>query len=197
MKKVTAFLAKLVRVLSIPPVMVVLLVIALATQRSDVYASVEQIIVSVVCLAIIPALAYPVSSMIPSVRKKGRDGQRNLAFVFTAVGYVLGCLYSALGSVPPLFPFIHLTYLFSLLILVFFNRALHIKASGHACSLTGPVGFACLFLGPIAAMLGFLLYATVAWASIHAKRHTMAEFLLGSLSCLLAGGAAGLVTGTL
>lgn len=197
MKKVTAFLAKLVRVLSIPPVMVVLLIIALATQRSDVYASIEQVTVSVVCLAAIPALAYPVAAMIPSIRKKGRDGQRNLAFGFTAVGYVIGCLYSALRPVPRLFPFVHLTYLFSLLILVFFNRGLHVKASGHACSLTGPVGFACMFLGPIPIALGFLLYAAVAWASIRAKRHTMTEFLLGTLSCLLAGGAAGLVTGAL
>lgn len=197
MKKLSAFAARLIRVLSIPPVMVVLLVAALATQRSDVYVSLQDTAVSLICLAGIPAAAYPASVCIPSVRKKGREGQRNLAFVFTAAGYLLACLYCAARPVPVLFLFLHVTYLFSLIILLFFNRALHIKASGHACSLTGPVGFAFLFLSPPLVVAGLFLYLSVAWASVRAKRHTVTEFLLGTLSCLLAGGAAGLLTGVL
>ena len=157
-------LAHAVRILSIPPVMVSLLVLVLAAFAPDVFASGLEIFAMLLFLAIIPLLAYPLSWAIPRIRRKGREGQRNLAFALTAAGYVLGWLYGVLVSR---------------------NR---LRASGHGCSVTGPVLLAGWYLGLPGIVVSALCYVLIFWASVTAKRHKWDEFLGGSVLCFAACG---------
>ena len=140
-------LAHAVRILSIPPVMVSLLVLVLAAFAPDVFASGLEIFAMLLFLAIIPLLAYPLSWAIPRIRRKGREGQRNLAFALTAAGYVLGWLYGVLVSRNREQILVYTIYLVSLLLLLLWNKVFRLRASGHGCSVTGPVLLAGWYLG--------------------------------------------------
>lgn len=72
------YVAKIIRIITVPPVMVLLLLTLLFTVRSDIFSGTGPFALSIVFLAGIPILAYPLSILIPSVREKGRDGQRKL-----------------------------------------------------------------------------------------------------------------------
>ena len=76
-------------------------------------------------------------------------------------------------------------YLISLMLLVLFNKVIKIRASGHACSVTSPLFFATYYFGLGALLPAAVLYATIFWASIVTKRHTVKEFLLGSAVCIV------------
>ncbi|MBR3643507.1 MAG: hypothetical protein IKN57_08375, partial [Parasporobacterium sp.] len=141
-------------------------------------------------IVIFPIIAYPLSYLVPSLRKKGREGQRNLAFLFSAAGYLLSFLYSFLPGRSGRYQLITLVYLFSVIMLVVFNKLLGIRASGHSCSVSGPL-FACLMLLGIKSLFPCLiLWLLSLWASVITKRHTLHEFFAGALASLIAIGAA-------
>lgn len=179
-------IAKIIRVISVPPVMVVALIALLSVFRPDVIPHFSQSLSAVIFLAVIPALAYPLSMIIPSVHEKGRNGQRNLAIYLSVVGYVGGCIYALLSSTGKHLTMIFITYLLSVVILLILNKGFRIKASGHACSLTGPIALMCYYLGAWWIAVGVILYALILWASLKTKRHTIREFLWGSFSCMSA-----------
>ncbi len=175
-------IAKLIRVVTVPPVMVGTLIILLSTLRADVFTGIGQSLLTLMFLAIIPVLAYPVSYVVPAIRKKGRDGQRNLAFFLSAAGYAGGFIYGWLAQVSVPLMIIFGTYLLSVLVLTFMNKVIKVRASGHACSIAGPIGLVCYFLPPVCIVASLCLYATIFWASVHMGRHTVKEFIWGSLS---------------
>ena len=181
-------LAYFVRVLSVPPVMVSLLVLVLALFAEGFFSSGLEIFAMLLFLAIIPLLAYPLSWLIPGVRRKGREGQRNLAFVLTAVGYVLGWLYGMFVSRNREQILVYTIYLISLLLLLLWNKGFKLRASGHGCSVTGPVLLAGWYLGPAGIVVGAVCYVLIFWASLTAKRHKWDEFLGGSVLCLASCG---------
>ena len=78
-------IAKIVRVSSVPPFMVTILIILLYFLREGIFRSWIDAVVSIVALAVIPVLAYPLSWIIPKIRAKGREGQRILAFALNPV----------------------------------------------------------------------------------------------------------------
>lgn len=174
--------AKIIRVLTIPPVMVGTLVILLSYFRPDVLKNWEEILATLFFLAIIPVLAYPISALIPAVRVKGRVGQRNLAFVLSAVGYSGGVIYGWLANVSQSLMVIFLTYFMSIIVLSLLNKVIKIKASGHACSIAGPIGLVCYFLPSIFIPICVFLYVAIFWASVWMGRHTVREFIFGSLT---------------
>lgn len=179
-------LAKLIRVVTVPPVMVAALIVLLSVLRPDIITSLSQSLFALLFLAIVPTMAYPLSVMIPSVRAKGRNGQRSLAIYLSVAGYLGGCIYGAAAAVGKELAMIFVTYLISVIVLLVLNKACHIKASGHACSLTGPIALMCYFLGAWWVAVGVLLYAVILWASVKMGRHTVKDFLWGSASCLSA-----------
>ncbi|MBQ7492235.1 MAG: hypothetical protein IJT76_06575 [Clostridia bacterium] len=179
-------LACVVRILSIPPVMITLLILAVFLLRDDVFRSAAEAWWAVFFLALFPSMAYPVSWAVPDLRKKGREGQRNLAFLFSAAGYLGGFLYGALHVRRPEQMLIFTVYLFSLVLLALCNRGLKRRASGHACSVTGTVILAGWQFGMVGAAVGLLCYCVIFWSSMRAKRHTPAEFLLGTAVCAAA-----------
>ena len=176
-------LAHIVRIVSVPPVMVGILLVLLFTLRDDVFATPVEFIASLAGLTILPILAYPVSVVIPALRRKGREGQRSLAMYFSTVGYVGVFVYGLIAQVGTGLMHIYAGYLFSVVIILVGNKVFKVRISGHACSVSGPLVYAGYFLG-VWAVVGAACWGAILWASLVMKRHTLKEFIFGTLTCL-------------
>jgi len=179
-------LAKILRVASAPPLMAAGIVALLARTTDTIFRTPTEALLTLLFLAVVPLFAYPLSFILPRVHKRGRDGQRDLAFGLSVAGYASGWLYGYLSHASPALTAIFAAYLFSVLLLLIFNKLLFVRASGHASSITGPVLLALWFVGGLAVPAGLLVYAAVFWASVYAGRHTRAEFLTGTGLCAAA-----------
>ena len=178
-------IAHAVRIISIPPVMVGILLVLLYTLREDVMVTPWEMVASLLGLTVLPILAYPVSVMIPATRKKGREGQRSLAMYFSTVGYVAVFVYGLIASVGTGLMHIYAGYLFSVVIILVSNKVFKVRVSGHACSVSGPLVYSGYFLGIWGIVVGVVCWGIILWASLVMKRHTFKEFLLGTLTCLV------------
>ena len=179
-------IAKVIRVLTVPPLMAAILVWILHIVRPESFMKPGGSGLMLLFLTVLPALAYPLSAVIPYIRKAGRNGQRNLAFILSGIGYVCGFLYGLCGPCSRTELMIYGIYLISVILLTFFNKGLHIKASGHACSVTGPLVLSSWLLGGAGITAGLALSAAIVWSSLKLKRHTLKELTLGALLCLTA-----------
>ncbi len=177
--------AMFIRVISIPPLMVTYLLTLLYFSHDGVFAGTGEFVVALTFLAIIPALAYPVAAIVPTLRAGGRPMQRKVAFVVSIIGYIGGFVYGVITHISKPVLTILSAYLISLLLLVLFNKVIKIRASGHACSVTSPIFFATYYLGFAALAPAAALYAVIFWASLVTKRHTVREFLLGTVVCVV------------
>ena len=186
-------IAMLIRIISIPPLMVTYLLTLLYFFHKGVFANEGEFIAALCFLAIIPALAYPVAAIVPALRRGGRPTQRKAAFVFSVIGYIGGFIYGVAAKVSKPVLTIFAAYLISLLMLVLFNKVIKIRASGHACSVTSPIFFATYYLGLGALLPAAALYAAIFWASLVTKRHTAREFLLGTVVCVVSASIAVIV----
>ena len=178
-------IAHAVRIISIPPVMVGILIVLLFTLRDDVFATTVEMVISAMGLTVLPILAYPVSAMIPKIRAKGREGQRSLAMYFSTVGYVAVFIYGLIAGVGTGLMHIYAGYLFSVVIILIGNKVFKVRISGHACSVSGPLVYSGYFLGIWGIVVGVVCWGVILWASLVMKRHTFKEFLLGTLTCLV------------
>ncbi|MBQ8248642.1 MAG: hypothetical protein IJY93_01990 [Clostridia bacterium] len=183
MKKV---IAKILRILTIPPLLVTALLSVIYFTRDTTFRGLNDYLAAVICLAVIPALAYPLQPIIPGFKGKGRDGQRELAFVMSTIGYIVGFAYAFISNAPNEFKFIIAAYLLSVILLLIFNKIFHLKASGHACGVLGPLLFAVYFLGPIWVIPCSIVAACVAWSSVALSRHTPKDLCLGGVCALTA-----------
>lgn len=172
--------AYLVRLISVPPVIVSGIMILLDLFRPEIFVPQWEMWLVILFLGGMPLLAYPVSYAVPSLREKGREGQRRLAFLFSAVGYLLGWLYGVLICKKVQIVLIYTIYFVSLILLVLCNCVLRVRASGHGCSITGGVILGGAYLGLPGLIFGAAAWGIIFWASVKAKRHTPAELLLGS-----------------
>ncbi|MBP1761075.1 MAG: hypothetical protein H6Q64_617 [Firmicutes bacterium] len=177
--------AKFIRIVTVPPVMVAALIAILNIARDDIFTSAIEVVLSLMLLALIPVLAYPLSALIPKIKERGREGQRNLAFILTAIGYVVIWVYGLLSASNQNLLLIYTGYFLSVVILLVLNKLLKIRASGHACSITGPIVFVSYFLGFKGLIAGVVTYALIFWASITTKRHTPQEFIFGTATCIV------------
>ena len=87
-------LAKTIRIITIPPVLVSALLVILYFFRNEMFRPLD-LLMSIVFLAVIPTLAYPLQPIMPGFKGKGRDGQRKLAFVTTTLAYMGRYLFCA------------------------------------------------------------------------------------------------------
>ena len=182
--RVATGIAKVIRVVTVPPVMVAALLSVLFF-GANVFPTALDFCLTLFFLAVVPVLAYPVSVVVPRWRTEGQRMRRKMAFVFSIVGYVAAVAIAvARGAVPNLL-YVTVVYLVSVVILTLINLLTPWHASGHACSLMGPLVLATLFIGWYAAPVAILLYAASFWASVYMKRHTVSEFVLGSLASTL------------
>lgn len=140
MKKKTA-LAKGFRILTVPPIMALLLIVALAGSRHDIFTTRLEVSILASLLGIVPALAYPWQKCVSRDSCTDREKQRNMAFVFTGVGYSAALTWAIVSRRNKFLIVICLTYFLSAVMLVVCNKLLHIRASGHMCGVTAPLLF--------------------------------------------------------
>ncbi|MBQ7131145.1 MAG: hypothetical protein IJO29_01100 [Oscillospiraceae bacterium] len=179
-------LAKSIRVITVPPVMAAMLLVVLRNYVQGAVFKTYDFLFSMIFLAILPFLAYPVSYILPEIRCKGREGQRNLAFVLNAIGYTCAAVYGIIANVSDSLMLIFLTYFLSVIILSVFNKVLNIRASGHACSIFGPLVLLVYFMGIKFAVPCIIVFALICWASVQIGRHTFKELMLGAFSAAVA-----------
>lgn len=178
--------AKVIRVITVPPVMVAGMLGILYGTRRTIFSGGGELVLSLLFLAIAPALAYPAQKILPAYRDKGREGQRNLAFLFSFAGYAAALIYGLAAKSSDALKLIFGTYFFSVVLLIVLNKALRLRASGHAASIAGPLIFLCYFLGGLMILPCVALYGLILWASVSLKRHSVPEFLWGTAGSLLA-----------
>lgn len=179
-------IAKTVRVVTIPPLLVLALLTVLLANFDEFYRGVGDFLAALTFLMVIPTLAYPIQMLHPVWRTQGRACQRKLAFIFSVIGYSLGLIVSIATRVQPKLFVIYVGYLSSVTFLTIFNKGFKIHASGHAAGITGPLLYFAVFskiwMVPIAAVL----YIAIVWSSLKIKRHTASEFLLGTHCSVIA-----------
>ena len=97
----------------------------------------------------------------------------------TYVGYktigLFGGVVATLGIITPAI----------VIIILISNKVFKVRVSGHACSVSGPLVYSGFFLGVWGIVVGVVCWGLILWASLAMKRHTVKEFLLGTLTCLL------------
>ena len=178
-------IAKAIRTITIPPVMALAALVLLFFAKETVYQSTTDFMVASTSLVLLPTLAYPLAAVLPNYKEKGREGQRNMAFNMTALGYALLAIYAVFAEISTAYRLIALTYIFAFLLLLFCNKVLKRRASGHACGITSPILISAYFLGWPAIFGGLVLYLLIFWSSLAAKRHTPKELLFGTICCII------------
>ena len=178
-------IAKAIRVLSVPPVMVSVLILILAFSKDGIFRSALEIVITIVLLGFVPILAYGLQKILPGFKEQGREGQRKLAFITNFVGYSAAFLWALIADVENALLLICLTYFFSVVFLTICNNGLHYRASGHASSFTGPLVLLIYFFGWKVIIPCLVIAALIIWSSIYLKRHTVKEIVGGIVVCLL------------
>ena len=153
--KVGNMLAKGIRVLTVPPLLV----------------------------SSMPILAYPIQKLLPT-KGEVREEHRNIALVLTFTGYLTAFILAVAGNCGRELRYIIISYFISMICLLFWNKVLHVRASGHACSVTGTLYFLSYFLGRQAVLPCICIAIAVVWASLRLKRHTIQEIFWGAAVCL-------------
>ncbi len=185
---------KAVRVVTAPPFMGALLLTLIFCFGKGSFGHVYQYITALVFLCVLPLLGYPLQKVVPFFKDKGRDGQRNLAIITANAGYILGIVFAFATAAPFLVTALYLTYFFSGLLIILFNKGLNIKASGHACGISGPVAFLFYVFG-FPALSGLAVIALVYISSLKMGRHTLSELTVGSVLPVIALAASLLILG--
>lgn len=179
-------IAKLFRVLTVPPILALILLSYLYFGTQGFFASPFELLLVGTCIVIIPLLAYPISFFVPALRAGCRRTQRISAFVSTGIGYTILFVLTLLCDFSEKLTFVCVTYFFSVVLLILFNKALGLRASGHACGVIGPL-FVLVYAGGAIMLLPCLcVLAVTAWSSVKLGRHTAKELLLGALCSVAA-----------
>lgn len=179
-------LAGVIRIITVPPIMVIGLLLILYFCSPQPFGTLPELLIAILLLGLVPVLAYPSQPLFPRYRQKGREGQRELAFVFTGVGYTIAFLWALLAGVSPAVRTVCAGYFFSALLLTLCNKVLHRRASGHACSAVGPLLFLIYYFGWWLLLPSVVIAALIAWASETLRRHTPTDLLWGTL-CSVVG----------
>lgn len=177
--------AKSIRVLSVPPVMITVLLLLLNRWKPYFFRTRTEIFISIFWLGIVPVLAYPMQKILPHWKQKGREGQRKLAFLFSMAGFSAAFVQSLAAGVGKEIQLICATYFLSVLLLSICNKGFHFRASGHACSVTGPLLLLVYFVG-WKSILPCVAAALIVWSSLVLKRHTCRELAGGAVTCMIA-----------
>lgn len=178
--------AKIVRILSAPPFAAALFVLTLYYSSKGIVTEKIQLTAMLVCLSALPVAAYPLSLLMHMSRSK----QRTLAMILSFAAYSILAALSLYFNWNYEIKLISLTYFASSVWLIVFNKIFKLKASGHSCAVTGPGVMVCALVNIKLLPACVLLYALVLWASLKTKRHSLKEYLLGSLCFILANALA-------
>ena len=173
-------LSKITRKITVPPVFAAMLLIIVYIAFPNGIGSVWHLIGAIFFLGVLPLLAYPLQQYIPKFKDRGREGQRSLAMLFSFSGYAIGTIVAYIASAPARLKMIYLEYLLCGIAMLVINKAFHLKASGHACGIVGPVAMLCFFGLLIPAVIGTAIIVPVFLSSIKTKQHTLPQLMGGS-----------------
>lgn len=176
---------KVIRVITVAPVLALLMAGLVAGNCEGIFPSPWHLAYSMFFLGVLPLLAYPLQKYIPVYKDKGREGQRNLAIIFAAAGFTLGCIASFVFPASDGLRVIFLEYFCGAFAVLLFNKGFHIRLSGHACGALAPVALFLYFGLYWAAAAGTALAVLVFVASMETKRHTFFQLLGGGLVPLI------------
>lgn len=169
-----------------PPIFAAAFLLVLYATDEAIFGSVWQLLFGIFALGVLPILGYPLQKFIPPFKDKGREGQRSLAMLFCFGGYLLGTLWAVFTQAPAPLLMTYLCYLSCGIGMLVFNKLFHLKASGHACGIMGPV-FASLiyFRLYLFAAIGGVLALAVFASSVCTGEHTKGQLLGGSAIALV------------
>lgn len=179
-------IAKMIRIVTAPPILVTALILILSMSRDDIFRGMGEILISILLFGIVPVFAYPLQRILPAWKERGREGQRNLAFALNLAGYTSALILGYLSGAGKNLKLIDITYFLSVVILTIFNKFIHIRASGHACGVTGPLLLLMYFTGGAALLPCLVIGAATVWSSLELGRHTRQELAYGAGVCLIA-----------
>lgn len=183
---------KVIRVITIAPVLALIMAVIVAGSSEGIFPSSWHLAYSMFFLGILPLLAYPLQKHIPAYKDKGREGQCNLAIIFAAAGFTMGCIMSFMFPASDGLRVIFLEYFCGSLAVLVFNKGFHIRLSGHACGALAPVALFLYFGLYAAAAVGTALAVLVFVASMETKRHTFFQLAGGGLVPLISIAVIGL-----
>ncbi len=172
-------IAEVILIITVPLVMVLLLLIILFFWQDTIFTGLIELHISIVLLMLVPLAVYPLASVIPMYKDKEREGQRDVAFILSLVGYIAAIVYGFIGNVTRGLLLIYLSYFFSAVILVVFNKSIMLRASGHACSIIGPMILMVYFIGWRCVFPCVILFTLITWA-------TLKEIIIGCGSATIA-----------
>ena len=86
---------------------------------------------AILFLTVIPVCSYPIASR-KRDKEDARNNQRNMAFIFNFLSYLVAMLISYCVGCTRMLQWILNGYFLSVLVLTIVNKVLKIRASGHA-----------------------------------------------------------------
>lgn len=184
MKRMKKIFAKIIRVLTAPPIFAALLCVFLYLLLPGSFASPVHFGLALGFLTALPLLAYPIAALVPALRQKGRDGERNLAVILSVVGYVGGFLFALLFDGAAAELVLYGTYVLSG-VGIGIGTLTGFKISGHASGCSGPLAMLAVFVSPWF-LCGYLLLPVIFWASRCLGRHSARQLLAGTALPVLA-----------
>ncbi len=173
------------RICTLPPIMALLMLSVLYCFCPELFGGVEYYLLAALFLVVIPVLVYVLKpEHSDSPKGEGREEQRSAAMWLSLGSYLSGSVLAAVLKSSVELKKIYLVYVISGLLMLFINKVLGMRASGHACGVMGMV--VCLFdsVG-IPALLGFLFLAATYAASLKMRRHSWDELIVGSILPIL------------
>lgn len=171
--------AKVIRKLSDPPYMGALFALVLSAVRSDLFTGAGQKFLLLLFLGLLPAPGY-------ILRPTGSTFRRLLPFLITLASYAGALLWAHFANTSPALMLVCRTYFFSVLLLTCTNLLAHSNASGHVCSVVGPLVLLMYLTGAQLLWIGIPLICIIVWASVFLNIHQWSDILLG---CLVFGAA--------
>lgn len=172
---------RILRIVTVPPVFALVFLLTVFFMQPAPFLSVGQLLCGLFFLGVLPILGYALQKYIPYFRDKGREGQRSLAMIFSASGYLLGLITAFVTKAPLALILIYLEYLLCGIAMLIFNKGFHLKASGHACGIVAPVLLLVYFKLYLPSAIGALLIIPVMVSSVKTKRHTLRQLIGGAL----------------
>lgn len=176
---------KLIRIITLAPILAGFSVAAIYFMCPGSFPTPAHFAYTFFFLTALPLLAYPLQPVTPHFKNKGRNGQRTLAMIFAVAGYILCLVVNIFASASTAMWIINLEYLISGVLILFFNKAVHVKISAHGCGSAGTV-FLLLYFGLYApaAIMGICTVLSYI-ASVKAKHHTFPQLIGGSAVSVL------------
>lgn len=178
-------LAKILRIITLPPFMALLMTTLLFIYNADAFGGWMQYIATTMFLFVMPLLTFPLQKVLPMFQGDVREQQRRLSLITSAIGYISGAFFAIMTNALRTIQIIYGSYVLSVALLFLINKRTKWRASGHACGAGGPIAVMIYVLGPVALPTS-LLFAGLCWASLKMRRHTPMELVLGGLDSVLA-----------